>query len=101
MVMTEQAAPKAETNKRVLVSADAHGGAPLGELQGVFSRVLRGEAGGADGEGAEAFSAMRAPRLADDSDGLNRAPQVLPEDRIKEMERDGVSAEVIYGSTGL
>jgi len=96
MTLTEREASAPLTQHRVLVSADAHGGAPLGELEGVFRRIER-----SDADGAESFAAMRAPRLASDEDGLNRSPQVLPEDRLKEMERDGVSAEVIYGSTGL
>lgn len=78
-------------NQRVLVSGDAHGGAPLGELEGVFRRI-EGESGSIE---------RRMPRLVDDGTGLNRSPQVHPEDRLKEMVRDGVSAEVIYGGTGL
>lgn len=75
--------------QRVLVSADSHGGAPEGELEGVLNRVER--TGG-----------LRRPRLleTDDGTGLDRTPQVAPEDRVEEMKRDGVSAEVLYGSTG-
>src|SRR5436190_6263160 len=82
------AAPKA----RILVSADAHGGAPVGELEGVANRVERGNGGG-----------MRLPDIVrvDDGTGLDRDPQVAPADRLREMQRDGVSAEVIYGGTGL
>jgi predicted TIM-barrel fold metal-dependent hydrolase len=76
---------------RILVSGDAHGGAPLGELEGVMRRVQRDEGSAAN----------RGPRLIDDGSGLNRSPQVHPEDRLREMGRDGVSAEVIYGSTGM
>jgi predicted TIM-barrel fold metal-dependent hydrolase len=85
--------PKA---KRILVSADAHGGAPLGELQGVLDRIKRADSAGGEG-------APRMPRMmmVDDGTGLDRSPQVAPEDRLKEMTRDGVSAEVIYGGTGL
>jgi predicted TIM-barrel fold metal-dependent hydrolase len=77
--------------RRVLVSADAHGGAPLGELEGVLKRLDRGREG------------MSVPRVitVDDGTGLDRDPQVAPEDRLREMARDGVSAEVIYGGTGL
>jgi predicted TIM-barrel fold metal-dependent hydrolase len=77
--------------QRILVSGDAHGGAPLGELEGVFNRL----------QGTEGAAERRAPRLVDDGTGLNRSPQVHPEDRLKEMVRDGVSAEVIYGGTGM
>jgi len=77
--------------QRILVSGDAHGGAPLGELEGVFSRI----------QGDDDAITRRMPRLVDDGTGLNRSPQVHPEDRLAEMVRDGVSAEVIYGGTGI
>jgi predicted TIM-barrel fold metal-dependent hydrolase len=77
---------------RILVSADAHGGAPLGELEGVVNRITRDEG-----------TAIRVPSIisVDDGTGLDRDPQVAPADRLREMARDGVSAEVIYGGTGL
>jgi predicted TIM-barrel fold metal-dependent hydrolase len=93
MSTTSMEAPAEATRvKRILVSGDAHGGAPQGELEGVLNRVSRE---GSDGP--------RMPRTLsiDDGTGLDRNPQVLPEDRLREMQKDGVSAEVIYGFTGL
>jgi predicted TIM-barrel fold metal-dependent hydrolase len=98
--------------KRILVSADAHGGAPIGELMGVLSRDAGAATAAAPGDApgdapadarADAMSKMAARFRflnVDDGSGLNRDPQVQPEDRLREMARDGVSAEVIYGMTG-
>jgi predicted TIM-barrel fold metal-dependent hydrolase len=90
--IVEHGSATSEPRTRILVSADAHGGAPLGELEGVVNRVERGDGG-----------AMRIPDVirVDDGTGLDRDPQVAPADRLREMARDGVSAEVIYGATGL
>jgi predicted TIM-barrel fold metal-dependent hydrolase len=95
MTATMEAGSASKARPRVLVSADAHGGAPLGELEGVLNRIERGSSGG---EGA-----IRIPAIlsVDDGTGLDRDPQVAPADRLEEMRRDGVSAEVIYGGTGL
>jgi predicted TIM-barrel fold metal-dependent hydrolase len=97
-VTTHEESGAAPKHKRILVSADAHGGAPLGELEGVLNRIQRGEGGEGGGK-----RQSRLPRmmLLDDGTGLDRNPQVAPEDRLQEMARDGVSAEVIYGGTGL
>jgi predicted TIM-barrel fold metal-dependent hydrolase len=93
MVTTTSELTDRETSgTRILVSADSHGGAPLGELEGVLNRIER--SGG---------NAGRSPRImsVDDGTGLDRNPHVAPEDRVNEMRRDGISAEVIYGGTGL
>jgi predicted TIM-barrel fold metal-dependent hydrolase len=100
-VTTDAAEGTKPTTKRILMSADAHGGAPLGELMGVINRLEREAPAEGSPEAAAAAARPRGPRFADDGSGLNRSPQVLPEDRMVEMERDGVSAEVIFGGTGM
>ncbi len=94
---TETSASSGLVKTRILVSGDSHGGAPPGELEGVLNRIERSSAEPGPGE------APRLPRtlMVDDGTGLDRSPQVAPEDRQREMKRDGVSAEVIYGGTGL
>jgi predicted TIM-barrel fold metal-dependent hydrolase len=73
--------------RRALVSADAHGGAPAGELEAVLARL--------DRKGA------KRPRMLAPANAAKKDPEVHPEDRIKEQEIDGVVAEVIYGFTGF
>jgi predicted TIM-barrel fold metal-dependent hydrolase len=84
---------EAPERTRILVSADSHGGAPLGELEGVLARRERTD----DDEAPRMMSVVDI----DDGTGLNRNPQIMPEDRIREQDHDGVSAEVIYGATGF
>ena len=96
----DQTGSKPKT-KRILVSADAHGGAPLGELEGVLARIQRAADDAPKGDAGAAAPRMPRMMMVDDGTGLDRSPQVAPEDRLREMARDGVSAEVIYGGTGL
>ena len=73
--------------KRILVSADAHGGAPPGELDQVLARLDRGDG--------------KRPRVLQPDNSAKKTPEVHPEDRIKDQEIDGVVAEAIYGTTGF
>lgn len=85
--MSEALATREIPRKRVLVSADAHGGAPPGELEQVLARLKRPE-----GE---------RPRVLKLTNPAKKQPELHPEDRIKDQDVDGVVAEVVYGSTGF
>ncbi len=85
--MSQALSTQAQPKRRVLVSADAHGGAPPGELDQVLARLKR--------EGGE------KPRILQLQNTAKKAPELHPEDRIKDQEVDGVVAEAIYGSTGF
>jgi predicted TIM-barrel fold metal-dependent hydrolase len=88
---TAQDRPSGGDAKRVLVSADSHGGAPLGEMEEVMSR-----GGGRDGEGTTARIGVRVLENA-----FKKNPEVHPEYRVRDSDLDGVAAEVIYGFTGI
>ena len=85
MALTSDASLDTDVKRRVLVSADSHGGAPPGELEKVLARMQR-----TDGKQVRILE-----------NGAKKNPEVHPEDRIREQEIDGVVAEVIYGSTGF
>ena len=74
---------------RPLISADAHSGAPKGELDKVLSRVKDGEA---------VYPIILPPETGG---GVKVTPAIEPEARLKDMDRDGVIAEVIFGMTGF
>ena len=77
--------------RRVLVSADSHGGAPLGEMEEVAARGPQ-----IDGQGTTARIGVRVLENA-----FKKNPEIHPEDRIREADLDGVVAEVVYGFTGI
>ena len=77
---------------RVLVSADSHGGAPLGEME----EVAAGGDRTFEGEGTTARIGVRVLQNA-----FKKNPEIHPEDRIREADLDGVVAEVVYGFTGI
>ena len=81
-----------EPRRRVLVSADSHGGAPLGEMEEVAARGDRT----IEGEGTTARIGVRVLENA-----FKKNPEIHPEDRIREADLDGVVAEVVYGFTGI
>ena len=85
--MTQAITAAEAPRKRVLVSADAHGGAPPGELELVLARLKR-----AQGE---------KPRILQLTNTAKKQPELHPEDRIKDQDLDGVVAEAVYGSTGF
>ena len=74
---------------RPLISADAHSGAPKGELDKVLARVERGDK----------IHPIFLP--AEEAGGVRKNPAVDPGERIKDQDLDGVVAEVVYGSTGF
>src|SRR6476620_10066445 len=80
------------TMGRVLVSADSHGGAPLGEMEEVAARGDRT----IEREGTTARIGVRVLENA-----FKKNPEIHPEDRIREADLDGVVAEVVYGFTGI
>ena len=79
--------------RRVLVSADSHGGAPQGEMDQVMARGHDAPASGTD--------SPLGPRVRMLENAFKKNPEVHPEDRIREADIDGVVAEVIYGATGF
>jgi predicted TIM-barrel fold metal-dependent hydrolase len=76
------------TPTRILVSADAHGGAPPGELDVVLARG-----------GQRRQSAL--PRTLAPPNAAKKEHALHPDDRIREQQLDGVVAEAIYGYTGF
>src|SRR3972149_2074249 len=82
----------ATANKRVLISCDSHGGMPDGELRPRRPAEMRDLL--PDLTQLMKSSSKFAQIM---SSGAKKAPEILPEDRIKEQELDGVYAEVIYG----
>jgi predicted TIM-barrel fold metal-dependent hydrolase len=90
-VDVEQRSSRVDASRRVLVSADSHGGAPMGELQQVMARAP---------EEPSPTASEQAPRVRILENAFKKNPEVHPLDRIKEADLDGVAAEVIYGFTG-
>lgn len=95
--MTDVLEPSAAARTRqVLVSADSHGGAPNEEVR---SRLPVHER-----------EKLPRPVAVDDlpekirrryKNASKKEAELLPADRVKDLELDGVYAEVIYGTTGF
>jgi predicted TIM-barrel fold metal-dependent hydrolase len=88
--MNATPSPNPTIRKRPLISADAHAGAPEGELELVLARLRRSD-------GAAKPRRIMGPK----GNTQKKEPALHPEDRIKDQDIDGVVAEVIYGSTGF
>jgi predicted TIM-barrel fold metal-dependent hydrolase len=83
--------PSERESWRVLVSADSHGGAPLGEMEEVAAR--------GDNLDAHGTTARIGVRVLENA--FKKNPEIHPEDRVREADLDGVVAEVVYGFTGI